>query len=398
MDHGFFCGVLGVAALAMFPGCTDDTSGGATPVRDQWREVINQPFHVHEPDGTVAIRSLAVGSRGGDNFHNRGDVIVEYTDTDRIVVEMRKFTMTDDRELADTDFDSLSIWASSASLPDAPFDLDDEDDCIDPTGQRAWQDGCRIAVFFNGLHQVDRAGADLRITLPREFIYELEVVTEDNDVDPDYQNRGNVCVEGLPGSAEITLSNGTAWVILDESASEMPECPADLRAECEAVGWESTMCPCSTAGYSFSRVRVTSADGQANDGVVDIPSTGFWARYNLRNDGQNTPGDGSPGALCEAVVDDSVGAVAPNPGVNLSQQPNSNQGSINYPGQPAPSGAGFRIEMKSDQCSSVRATEDPNEFVGKGMGGEQASAERGNLRICAGCVRSLGCEALLSER
>ena len=400
MKRTFLSMMLGATTLLALPGCGDDGGGGGTqtaqPFRDQWREVINQPFQVHDADGAILISELTIGNEGGDNFRNRGDVIVQYADTDRIIVEMRKFTMVENQEFADADFDNLSIWGSTATLPPPPFTLDEEDNCVDPSGQAPWQDGCRIVVFYNGQQQVERSGADLRVTLPREFIYDLNIVTEDNDVDADYQNRGNVCVENLPGSADISLSNGSAWVILDESMSEIPTCPADFRAECEAVGWEATTCPCSVNGFSFSQVKITSNDGQAANGVIDIPSGGdFWVGYNLRNDGQNTPGDDSPGALCEAVVEDSAGTVILNEGVSLSQEPNVNQGSINYPGEPATPGAGFNIQMTSDNCSSILATEDPDRFVGFNMGSEQESAERGNLTVCSGCARATGCNDLI---
>lgn len=384
-------------------GDTGSSSGDPQPFRDDWRTVIDQPFTVLAEDGETAnITSITIGNEGGDNFRNRGDVIVQYHDSPRIIVEMRKFTQVENQDLADADFDNLSIWASTASLPPPPFNLDDEDNCVDLTGEEnwqartEWQDGCQIAVFYNGQQQVDRSGADIRVTLPRDYIYDLFIVTEDNDADSDYQNRGNVCVEGLPGSADISLSNGTAWVILDESLNEMPECPADLRQMCIDANWAPTECPCLSQAFAFSQVKINSNDGQSSDGIVDIPSGGnFWVGYNLRNDGQNSPGNDEPGALCEAVADASAGAVRLSDNTNLDQAPNTNQGSINFPGEPATEGAGYNIQMTSDQCAVVLATEEPDGFVGIGNGPEQDSAERGNLTICSGCARSMGCDALV---
>lgn len=399
MKRTFLSMMLGATALAALPSCdsSETGSGTAQPYRDEWREVINQPFIVLNDDGTVAISELNVGTASGDNFRNRGDVIVKYADTDRIIVEMRKFTMVESEESAQADFDKLSIWASNATLPPPPFDLDEEDNCLDEAGQKPWQDGCRIVVFYDGQTQVERSGADLRITLPRNFIYDLNITTDDNDVDADYQNRGNVCVEGLPGSADISLSNGSAWVILDESMPEMPECPDDLRAECESaeINW-GPECGCTAQGYSFSQVKIASNDGQSANAIVDIPGTGnFWASYNLRNDGENSPGDDSPGASCEGVVEDSTGTVRLSENTDLNQKPSSNQGSINYPGEPATEGAGFSIIMNSDKCSVISATEDPADFAGVNLGSEQDSAERGNLRVCSGCARTMGCDALI---
>ncbi len=392
--------MLAALALPATAGCPDSSDGSSTgdsrPFRDDWRTVIDQPFDTYLEDGTVNISSVQIGDSGGDNFRNRGDIIVQYHDSPRIVVEMRKFTMVENQELADADFDNLSIWASTATLPPPPYPLDDEDNCVDTEGQLPWQSGCQIAVFYDGQSQVERSGADLRVTLPRDFIFDLVVTTEDNDVDSDYQNRGNVCVEGLPGSADIRLSNGTAWVILDENMPEMPECPADLRTVCEDNGWDPAPCGCLAQGYSFSQVKVTSNGGQSADAIVDVPGTGdFWVGYNLRNDGNNTPGNNDPGGLCEAIVDGSAGDVRLSDNTDLTQAPNSNQGSINFPGEPATEGAGFNIQMTSDQCSDILATENPEDFVGVGNGPTQESAERGNLTICSGCARTTGCAGLV---
>jgi hypothetical protein len=401
MKRSFLMMMLAAATLTGAAGCPssggDDSSGVSQPFRESsWTVVIDQPFRVYADDGSVNIGSLQIGNEGGDNFRNRGDVIVQYADVDRITVEMRKFTQVDSEALAEADYDKLSIWGSTSALPAPPFNLDPEDNCVDPEFQAEWQDGCQIAVFYEGQTQVDRSGADLRVTLPKEFIFDLFVVTEDNDADSDYQNRGNVCIENLPGTADISLSNGSAYVILDETMPEMPECPDDLRIECENSGWNPDGCGCLAQGFSFSQVKITSNDGQAADGWIDIPGTGdFWVGYNLRNDGQNTPGDDAPGALCEAVVMDSAGAVRLSDNTDLSQAPNSNQGSINYPGEPATEGAGFSIQMISDQCSVILATEDPSGFGGVGNGPEQDSEERGNLTVCSGCIRSSGCDALI---
>ena len=400
MKRSFLSMMLATLALPVVTACPGDSGGGETlqsqPFRDDWRTVVDQPFQTLAEDGTVNIGSIIIGNEGGDNFRNRGDVIVQYHDSPRIIVEMRRFAMVETQDLADADFDKLSVWGTTASLPPPPYTLDAEDNCVDPEGVMPWQDGCQIAVFYDGQEQVDRAGADLRVTLPRDFIYDLTIVTEDNDADSDYQNRGNVCVEGLPGSADISLSNGTAWVILDQSMPEMPECPDNLRTECEQANWDTTVCGCLSQGFSFSQVKIAANDGQSANGTVDIPSGGdFWVGYTMRNDGQNSPGNQEPGALCEAVVEDNAGSVRLSESTNLTQAPNSNQGSINYPGAPATEGAGYSIQMTSDECSVVLATENPDGFLGRGNGPDQASDERGNMKICSGCLRNTGCSGLV---
>jgi len=401
MKRSFLSMMLATLALPVVTACPGDDGsqgeGNSRPFRDEWRTVINQPFETIAEDNSINIQSITIGDSGGANFNNRGDVIVQYHDEPRIIVEMRKFTMVESQGLADEDFDKLSIWGSTATLPPPPFPLEDDDNCVDPENSLPWQDGCQIAVFYDGQQQPDRSGADLRVTLPRDFIYDLSILTADNLEDSDYQNRGNVCIDGLPGSADVELQNGTAWVIMAENASEMPTCPADDRAMCEAANWDPT-CPCLAppSMIPFGQVTIDSAGGQAANGVLDIPGGGdFWATYNMRNDGQNAPGNDEPGALCEAVVEESVGTVRVDESIDLTQSPNTNQGSINFPGSPATEGAGFNVQMNSDQCSVVLATEDPDNFVGAGEGATQDSEERGNLTICSGCARSIGCGELV---
>ncbi len=43
--------------------------------------------------------------------------------------------------------------------------------------------------------------------------------------------------------------------------------------------------------------------------------------------------------------------------------------------------------------SWVRST--PEDFGGMGNGDQQEAHERGNLSVCAGCVRAVGCEGLV---
>ena len=106
----------------------------------------------------------------------------------------------------------------------------------------------------------------------------------------------------------------------------------------------------------------------------------------MRNDG---------GEPCEAVVDDDVGTVLLDVSTNLEVAPWSNRGSIDYPGEPATLGAGYSVQLISDACATVLSTESPDDFGGQGGGPDQAAAQRGNLRICSGCARQVGCEGLV---
>jgi len=399
---GLFAVVVLGCGPTVDPGGEDTEGGGAVfdgearPYRDDWRTVIDQPFHTYASDGTLSIASVHVGGTSLDNFTNRGDVIVQYADADRIVVEMRRFTMAESPELAERDFSKTEVWAATAPFPAIPYELDPAADCVDPEGFTPWRDGCTISVFYDGQRQPERLGADLRVTLPRTFVHELVVHTDDNDADADYQNRGNVCIEGLPGSASIELGSGSAWVLMAEDASETPTCPTGLRTECQQAGWASS-CPCIAQNHAFGGVHVTSHGGEATDATVDIPSGGFWVAHHIRNDGSIAPGDPALGAACEATVDPSAGEVTLNDGIDPVFAPYVSQGMVNYPGAPATPGAGYDVQLVSDACAAVTFTEHPDDFLGRGNGAQQGVAERGNLRVCSGCVRDMGCAGLIPD-
>ena len=378
------------------------------PWRDEWRTVIDQPFPVFEPDGDLAIGSLTIGGvQENENFANRGDVIVTYADTPRIVVEMRRFTMAPDEALAEEHFDELQIWAYvSSGSPQAPENMDPADACRDPNGATAWRDGCEIRVYYDGLSQLARSGADLRVTLPATWVGDLSVVTEDNAADADYHNRGNVCIEGLAGSADVTLGSGVAYVVLDEDVSPSPLCPPDDVIACEVAGWDPAACPClaSSGGIALGGTQISTHDASAADATIDTPAD-LWSSVFLVNESPtqttvastNTCTDGD-GMCCDAVVDPSVGVYLLDETIGdaLTRPPWRNQGSINFPGLPAVAGAGYSLQVHSAACQSVSTTEDPEDFVGAGEGTQQHAEERGNLEVCSDCLRGTSCEDLLA--
>jgi hypothetical protein len=257
------------------------------------------------------------------------------------------------------------------------------------------------------MNQLDRAGADLRVKLPRAWVGTLKVITEDNAEDSDYHNRGNVCVTDLAGPVEVDLGNGSAYVSLAATASEIPQCPADQQAECVAAGWDPAMCPClgGSNPYTFASAKVSSLDASAADIVVDVPPAPFWSAVNLTNEGpaQMKEGSGNTcgpdlGLCCEAKVSPEVGTYLLDEiavGTEATRNPWRNKGTINYPGEPAVNGAGYNIQLTSSDCQAITATENPDDFVGKGLGTEQDTAERGNLTVCSGCIRGMSCADLL---
>lgn len=364
---------------------------GNQPVDDAWTLEIDQPFDA------AAVQTLIIGgTEHADNFANRGNITVQYAATDRITVEIRRFTSASNSSGAQADFDRLSLWAyETVGNPSPPSQMDAADECIDSSGQAQWRDGCQIRVYYDGLSQLARSGADFRVTLPQTFTGELQLGTEDNDADPDYQDRGKVCVEGLAGSAEVDLGAGEAFVSLAADLNPFPLCAAAEIEACEDVGWEAA-CPCLAVQGVGNNLIVRSGDGQAADATVDVPEQ-LWARYNLRNegDGMDPNNEAEPGGLCEASVSAGSGTLLPADTVDLTQAPWANDGLLNQPPAPAPQGAGYSITLQSDRCEVVLGTEHPEDFVGVGNGELQDANERGNVSICAGCVRTVGCEALM---
>lgn len=393
--------VILAAATTLSTGCPAPPSDPEPfPIREEWVAVVNQPFNWNSPDDGISELTIGGRKNSDDNFANRGDVTVRYEDTGgRIIVEMRRFTQQATQELADADFEKLQLWAySTSSNPKKPQDMDPEDNCIDPDGMRPWKDGCEIRVYFDGQTQIERAGADLRVVLPLEYNREIEVITEDSIGDSDYQNRGNVCVQNLNGSADITLGSGQAFVTLSDQLSIAPNCEPAALQECIDNNWDQDLCGCE----EFAFVKVQSEDVSAADITIDFPTQNppLWANVTVRNQGSGTnkqeAGNTDPGGACDATVEPGQGlyVVSNQIGGEANRDPWRNEGSLNLPPN-AVAGAGYGITAISDSCQVVAATEDPAAFVGKGNAEEQVVTERGNLVVCAGCLGETSCEELL---
>ncbi|MCX4240413.1 hypothetical protein [Paraliomyxa miuraensis] len=380
---------LALAAIAIgVTGCPDGPPGIAdrSPFRDGWVVEVDADFVHTDAEGTRAIFDMTVGGReDGDNFANRGDIIVTFDGPpNRILVEMRRFTFSTNQEAADLDFDDLSLWAFASSTG-RPQDQDPADDC-----SGSWQNACQVRVYFDGLSQLERSGADLRVTLPPDYRQKINIVTQDNIEEEDYLNRGNVCVSNLFASANIETESGKVWAQLARDVNPAPKCSLEQIDKCENWTVDDGMgndvpaawapeCDCiAVGGGEFGRLAIDSRDETAADIVVDVPD-GLWASIKAENqgDGQEEAGD-----HCEAKVE-----VA-----NFERAETGNDfswqafGNANYPGMPAIGGAGFSINAISSSCEPVAYTERPEDFVGTGKGEDQDSEERGNVTVCTNCI------------
>jgi hypothetical protein len=354
------------------------------PFRDEWRIEADVAF----PHRDGGIASLQVGGQLFDgNFGNRGDVIVEFDgEPDRIVVEMRRFTTAASEAAAREDFEALHLWTFSGSVdsPRPPFDMAPEQSCT----AGVWKDGCGIRVWYDGLSQLARAGADLRVTLPADYFGALNVVTEDNDDGTGYANRGNVCIDGASAGVDVRLQSGEAFVIVGEDAVPTPSCPPEDIAQCEAwaAGAWALECPCLAQGHEFGAVRVRTSPAGAADVTVDLPE-GLWAAINLANDGPAQDAR-DPNTHCEAQA--LFADLQPSA---TDDFPWTVSGSIHVPSDAATIGAGFFVDAVSEQCGPLLATESPEQY--DCVDEEQDSEVRGNLSACTGCLRARSCDALL---
>lgn len=374
----------------------DDTSDSSVrrPFRDEWRVEADLDFVHTDAGGAPAIFDLIIGgTQTNDNFANRGDVIVSFDGPpNRILVELRRFTFTTSEAVAQLDYDDLSLWAFAAPLG-RPQDQDPADDCV----LGGWQNGCEIRVYYDGLSQLERAGADIRVTLPPDYRRQITVVTEDNDEEEDYLDRGNVCISNLHASASVQVDSGNVWVSLAPDATPAPTCtPAQIQA-CEdwtiddggvpvPAPW-APECDCiAVGGGLFGRLEVDNRVGTSSNVTVDAPSA-LWSAIRAENldEAQDPTGD-----HCEAAV--TVPGFEPGPVGN--DFPWQAQGNVSYPGSPAISGAGYSVQLSSSRCSEVAFTADPADYVGLGNGAAQAVEERGNLQVCSGCIVQ-GCNALV---
>lgn len=401
---------VGLSMLALTgSGCSDDgkdpTGGDLRPFRTDWVAEVDMEFPYLSADGVEQISSITIGGReSSDNFANRGDVIVNFDGPpNRIKIEVRRFTMAKNEAMAMENFAKLQLWAFTGSSLRPPSQLDAANDC---TKGEAWQNDCEVRIYFDGLTQIARSGADLRVTLPANYRRTIRVVTEDNVADDDYHNRGNVCVENLAGTADIDVESALVFVTLADEITPMPQCesyaiengedPKAFIEECDqAVDAEGNpapwnpMCTCMAQVGDFGRVRVTSQGSDATDITVDVPD-GLWTRVIAENQGMMQM---KAGEHCTAtvtmnnyVVDDTIGGES-------GRDPWRNLGTANYPGMPAVNGAGYSLQVTSANCAPVSATESPEDFDPAAE--DQESAERGNIQVCTDCIRARSCEELL---
>lgn len=369
---------------------------GPGPLRDGWRVEHEGPFDA------AAITSLAIGRELGfnDNFFNRGDVIVTYDGAPgTITIAMRRFTFTHDADTGEEAFGHLQLWAYDLDQPTAPAQADPTHAC---TGAASWPDDCTILVYYEGLSQPQRTGADIHVTLPSDYRGRVTIETSDDIVEDSYPHRGDVCVQGLPGSVDVRLENGRAFVASAPDVSPSPTCPTDLVAACDAFddptnnanpdvaepgsdAW-SPKCPCIAMFYDLGQITVRTSEPFAAELTADVPGA-LWTSFRATNTGQNQ----LDGQNCPASV---VGLGDIEYDQNDPSEPWNLQGSANTPSAAAPLGAGYRVELVASGCTEVPSIESPEAWSEDVV---PPTSLRGHTTICAGCLADMDCSQQLGD-
>jgi hypothetical protein len=327
--------------------------GVRRPFRDEWREELVLP--------AAELRHLVVGGPLTlDNFANRGDIQIHYDDdSSEVRVELQRFTIASDLDDATEAFGRMSVWAYDLESVERPSDEIMQSACGVGEG-----DFCHLRVYYDGLFQPVRDGANIRVTLPRGWEGELELETEDNLEEEDYPDRGDVLVDGLAGRLAVRLDSGRARVRLDPTHAHYPGCAYDDL--CVMTGFAPD-CGCT----DFSSIRIEARSGRAADILVDVPVDNWYAAE-LDND------DLALALGCVVDVDcDAFPSCELDPDVLTDAR---RQASINYPGPPALQDLGIQIELHSGACSMIDHADSPDDYI-EGP----ATEVRGNVRLCSGC-------------
>jgi hypothetical protein len=399
-SHVVLTSLCALSSTAMLAGCPGGTSDGKTvqqePFRDSWRTEHEGDFDLLDDDDVPRILSLTIGTPDpfGDNFINRGDVIVDFTGEDgRIKIEMRRFTFANSEEEAEEEvFDKLDLWAYNANTgtPKRPADMEEDADCTDDA--EAWLDGCAIYVYYDGQNQLERAGADLRVTLPADYRQQLDIVTSDNIREDTYPNHGNVCVNSLNAVADIELESGVAFVKMAADASPAPVCDAvgikdctdttDPTTTASIEGLWSSKCICANM-LKMGSLTVEAEAPRAANITVDAPAE-FWASITAENEAGNSGED-----VCPVSIED-FNSFVPNEAQFDPDQPWRLIGDANIPSDVALAGGGYAMKLTSSECAPVASVEKPKDWDAEAD--DPDTEVRGHVTVCAGCLGDNPCE------
>lgn len=328
--------------------CADEAPPGPSPasiVVDEWERVVDEvPF----PEGVQRI--YVGGTLWQDNFVNRGQVEVLYdAPPGTISVELRRFAAATSQADAQNEFDATNLWAYSVDPPERPNASIETESCVE-----VWRDDCHVRVWFDGMVQPLRVGADIRLIVPPGWEGHLEILTEETEpLEDEAMRRSDVTLDGLAGTADVDLGSGAVTARLDPDIEVAPGCSAEENETCEAAGWTPD-CGC----VDFGRLQIRANGELGAEVVVDAPA-GLWIDACFENAAAT-----DAFASCSATMgcddfDDCELMSFPGP------TPWKVTGDVNSPGE---ADGGYAIAVESAACSL------------------EDDATVGHQRLCSGCL------------
>jgi hypothetical protein len=361
-----------LCAAASIGGCPNDDTpidAGREPYIDEWETVLEVPG-----SSLGELGYLSIGDRETmTNFANRGDVEVRYDPAATgLKVEMQRFTIAKSQDIANDAFDHMQVWIFDAATPARPNTFIPEEDGCFIEGATS----CYIRAYYDGQSQPVRDGANFRITLPAGWDGKLDIITEDNLEEGVgvYPDRSDVSVYNAAGSVGVDLDSGNVTISLDPNIAHFAGCSAS--ASCEEMGFPM-MCGCTDP----TTVTVLNGTGQASNIVVDVPAN-KWYTAKLENQGTFSAG---AEFVCTATIDcESFEDCVLDPAYTTIEY--QERAEINWPGDPAVMGTGVNINITSQDCANIDYIEGKDDYETEVFPNEQ----RGNLRLCSGCVGAGG--------
>ncbi len=402
-SHRVLTSLYVLTSAALLAACGDDNNPSVVmqePFRDEWRtehegniELLND-----DEDNTPRITNIIVGTPDpfGDNFLNRGDVIVDFTGEEgKIKIELRRFTFANNETAAEEEiYPKIELWAynASQSSPKKPADMEEDADCTDDAED--WLDQCAIYIYYDGQNQLERAGADIRVTLPPDYRQGIEILATDNLIEDAYPNHGDVCINNLNASADITLESGVALVKMADDVTPAPGCSAAGIKDCTDVDDDTTFasmeglwtsnCACAKNLDMGSLTVEADAPYSANI-TVDTP-VALWTSITAENEA------GGGDETCPVSVEDYGSAFVPDEATFDPNEPWFLKGDANKPSEAALAGGGFAFKLTSAACNPVAAVENPSDWKPDDTNPEAET--RGFITVCSGCLGDDPCADL----
>lgn len=360
-----FLAVAVLASLSACPAEPPNPSDTRQPYVDDWQTEATLP--------AAQFRKLSIGDRiASDNFANRGDIEVRYeAGIDSITVEMQRFTVASSPEAADEAFAKMHYWGYDLSSPEQPSDDNVEDSCENPE-----VDTCYVRAYYDGLFQPLRDGANFRVTIPAGWDGNLELTTSDNLEEgiESYPDRSDILVDGVRGNLTVDMDSGNIQVKMDPTVDHFAGCA--MNDACVMEGF-AMGCGCSEP----TNISIANKNGQASNMTVDVSNADHWYFLSLDNRGTFSSSDDF---ICTATIDCESFPDCLLEEDDLTLE-NKQRADINFPGEPAISGAGIRVQLISESCANIEYVEGPDDYESDDLPQEK----RGDLRVCVGCLENL---------